>query len=90
MKTPPLLLRSTYLFNRNLTISGQGSRRSHVRAMPETAIWQWKYFAHNRFDCSCLWGPELGHFPIKAHYKPLNKWCKQVLLNISYKKELFC
>lgn len=43
-------------------------------------------FIHNHFYCSSLRGLELGHFPIKTHYKPLNKWCTQGPLSIFYKR----
>lgn len=42
-------------------------------------------FIHNHFYCSSLRGLELGHFPTKARYKPLNKWCTQGPLSIFYK-----
>lgn len=43
-------------------------------------------FIHNHFYCSSLRGLELGHFPIKAHYKPLSKWCTQGPSSIFYKR----
>lgn len=71
---------------KKLTISGQNPLQTLYLQCLNPPYGDKSSFIHNHFYCSSLRGLELGHFPIKAHYKPFNKCCTQGPLSILYKR----